>query len=270
MKELNGIWWAVNQNQVTGKLTITDENKIYLTTYGKLYDTNIISGFAQGEQITLVNVDLDRTDIYTGKVEKNEIELKSENENLDLTYSTYKYIADIAIFGHVYERKGDICFKELLLNYTNLEKWIDWKIEMPDVKVQEDDILLKIKKFSEKKIQTDRFDIIIKNPYTVTQSQYKLQIANQVSIAIENIRNEYLQTVQGIIQCLQFFLILCTGDNINIEKINAIDVFDRNVEVVLGYGKSNYENRSILKNIVQYKDIEDKFDSIIKNWLKIY
>lgn len=270
MKELNGIWWAVNQNQVTGKLTITDENKIYLTTYGKLYDTNIISDFAQGEQITLVNVDLDRTDIYTGKVEKNEIELKSENENLDLTYSTYKYIADIAIFGHVYERKGDIRFKELLLNYTNLEKWIDWKIEMPEVKIQENDILLKIKKSNEKKIQTDRFDIVIRNPYAVTKSQYKLQIANQVSIAIENIRNEYLQTMQGIIQCLQFFLILCTGDNINIEKVNAIDVFDRNVEVVLGYGKSNYENRSILKNIVQYKDIEDKFDSIIKNWLKIY
>lgn len=48
MKELEGLWWTVNQDKVPGKLTITDENKISLTTYGKLYDTNIICGFAQG------------------------------------------------------------------------------------------------------------------------------------------------------------------------------------------------------------------------------
>ena len=75
MKELEGIWWTVNQDKVAGKLTITDENKISLTTYGKLYDTNMICGFAQGEKITLVNVELDRTDrisvYHRDKVGKN-------------------------------------------------------------------------------------------------------------------------------------------------------------------------------------------------------
>ena len=60
-------------------------------------------------------------------------------------------------------------------------------------------------------------------------------------------------------------LSLTTGDNINVEKIKATDFFDRNVEIILGYGKSNYENRSILKNIVKYKDIEDNFEDITKN-----
>lgn len=71
-------------------------------------------------------------------------------------------------------------------------------------------------------------------------------------------------------QCLQFFLILCTGNDINVEKIKATDFFDRNVEIILGYGKSNYENRSILKNIIKYKDIEDNFEDIIKKWIEVY
>lgn len=83
-----------------------------------------------------------------------------------------------------------------------------------------------------------------------------MKIHNQVEINIQNIRNEYIKTIQGIVQCMQFFLILCTGDNINVEKIKATDFYDRDVEIILGYGKSNYENRSIIKDIVKYKDIE--------------
>lgn len=270
MKELEGIWWTVNQDKVPGKLTITDENKISLITYGKLYDTNIICGFAQGEKITLVDVELDRTDVYTNEIYKDEIEIFNGDENTELKYSTYKYIADIAIFGHVYERKGDIRLNELSLYYTNLDQWIDWEINMPEVSSEKDTISLKIEKFNEKRVKTERFDLIIRNPYVVKKMPYKVKIDNQVEISIQNIRNEYIQTIQGIVQCLQFFLILCTGDNINIEQIRATDFFGRNIEIILGYGKSNYENRSILKNIIKYKDIEDNIDNIIKNWMKVY
>lgn len=250
MKELEGIWWTVNQDKVPGKLTITDENKISLTTYGKLYDTNIICGFAKGEKITLVDVDLDRTDIYTNEIYKDETEIINGDENTELKYSTYKYIADIAIFGHVYERKGDIRLKELSLYYTNLDQWIDWKINMPEVSSQKNTISLKIENFNEKRVKTERFDLIIRNPYMVKKMPYKVKIDNQVEIAIQNIRNEYIQTIQGIVQCLQFFLILCTGDNINVEKIKGIDFFDRNIEIILGYGKSNYENRSVVLQLM--------------------
>lgn len=50
MKQIEGIWWTANQEKVAGKLEITNENKITLTTYGKLYDTNIICGFAEGKK----------------------------------------------------------------------------------------------------------------------------------------------------------------------------------------------------------------------------
>lgn len=56
MRQIEGIWWAINQNKVPGKLTITEDNKITLTTFGKIYDTNIICGFAEGERVTLVDV----------------------------------------------------------------------------------------------------------------------------------------------------------------------------------------------------------------------
>lgn len=270
MKEFEGVWWTVNQDKVPGKLTITDENKIFLITYKKLYDTNMICGFAEGNKITLVDVDFYRTDSYTNEIYKDEIEIINGDENMELKYSTYKYIADIAIFGHIYERKGDIRLKELSLYYTNLDQWIDWKINMPEVLSKKDTILLKLERFNEKSIKTTKFDLIIKNPYIIEKTSYKVKINNQVEIAIQNIRNEYIKTMQGIVQCLQFFLILCTGDNINIEKIKAIDFFDRNIEIILGYGKSNYENRSILKNIIKYKDIEDNLDNVIKNWMQIY
>lgn len=270
MQKLEGIWWTPNQEKVTGKLEITDENKITLTTYGKLYDTNLICGFAEGKKITLVDVEPDRTDIYINEIHKNELEKEDEYENLELKYCTYKYTAAIIIFGHIYERKGDIRIEKASLYYTNLEKWIDWPVEMPEVVPNDDEIYLKIKKSKEKKIKTEKFDIVIRNPYLIEKTEYKMKIHNQVEIAVENIRNEYIQTIEGIVQCLQFFLILCTGDNINIEKIKATDFFDRNIEIILGYGKSNYENRSIMKNIIKYKDIENDFENIIKKWMEVY
>lgn len=270
MKILEGIWWTNNQEKVAGKLEITDENKISLTTYGKLYDTNIIDGFAEGEKITLVNVELDRTDIYTNKIYKDETEIENENENMELKYCTYKYTADMAIFGHIYERKGDIRIHEVSLYYTNLDKWIDWHVEMPEASYKGNDVYLKIHKFNEKRIKTEKFNLVIQNPYLIEKMDYKMKIQNQVEIVTENIRNEYIQSIQGVIQCLQFFLILCTGDNINIEKIKAKDFFDRNIEIILGYGRSNYENRSIIKDIIKYKDIENNLEQIINNWLKVY
>ena len=270
MKQKEGIWWTINQEKVAGKLEITEENKISLTTYGKLYDTNIIYGFAEGEKITLVDIELDRTDIYTNKIHKDETEKETPNEDTELKYCTYKYTADMAIFGHIYERKGDIRIKEVSLYYTNLDKWIDWPIEMPEVSSKDNEVYLKIKKFKEKKIKTERFDISIRNPYLIEKMDYKMKIHNQVEINIQNIRNEYIKTIQGIVQCMQFFLILCTGDNINVEKIKATDFYDRDVEIILGYGKSNYENRCIIKDIVKYKDIEGSLGSIIKNWMKVY
>ena len=270
MKILEGIWWTNNQEKVAGKLEITDENKISLTTYGKLYDTNIIDGFAEGEKITLVNVELDRTDIYTNKIYKDETEIENENENMELKYCTYKYTADMAIFGHIYERKGDIRIHEVSLYYTNLDKWIDWHVEMPEASSKGNDVYLKIHKFNEKRIKTEKFNLVIRNPYLIEKMDYKMKIQNQVEIVTENIRNEYIQSIQGVIQCLQFFLILCTGDNINIEKIKAKDFFDRNIEIILGYGKSNYENRSVIKDIIKYKDIENNLEQIINNWLKVY
>ncbi len=270
MKILEGIWWTNNQEKVAGKLEITDENKISLTTYGKLYDTNIIDGFAEGEKITLVNVELDRTDIYTNKIYKDETEIENENENMELKYCTYKYTADMAIFGHIYERKGDIRIHEVSLYYTNLDKWIDWHVEMPEATSKGNDMYLKIHKFNEKRIKTEKFNLVIRNPYLIEKMDYKMKIQNQVEIVTENIRNEYIQSIQGVIQCLQFFLILCTGDNINIEKIKAKDFFDRNIEIILGYGRNNYENRSIIKDIIKYKDIENNLEQIINNWLKVY
>ena len=44
----------------------------------------------------------------------------------------------------------------------------------------------------------------------------------------------------------------------------------RKLNLILGYGKSNYENRLILKNIVKYSDIENNLEEIIKKWLEIY
>lgn len=268
MRQIEGIWWAINQNKVPGKLTITEDNKITLTTFGKIYDTNIICGFAEGERVTLVDVELDRTDVYEEEIYKSEIENTKEESKLE--YSTYKYTADIAIFGHTYERKGDIRLKELILYYTNLEKWIDWKVNIPEIIEEENNILLKIEKTHIKHIETERFNLTIRNPYTCKTTPYKLKINNQTEIAIDNIGNHYIQTIQGIIQCIQFFLILCIGDNINVESIKAKDFYDRKIEIILGYGKSNYENRSILKNIIKYKDIEKDFEKIIRNWIKVY
>ena len=127
-----------------------------------------------------------------------------------------------------------------------------------------------MQKCDNKKVRAEKFDLTVRNTYTIKKTEYKIEINNQVEIAVQNIINESIQTAQGIIQCMQYFLILCIGDNINVEKVKATDFFDRNIEIILGYGKSNYKNRSILKNIVKYKDIENNLEEIIKSWMNVY
>lgn len=148
------------------------------------------------KKITLVNVELDRTNIYSSEIYKDETEKQDGDENTELKYSTYKYTADMAIFGHVYERKGDIRLKEVSLYYTNLDKWIDWEVNMPEVSSEEDTISIKIKKFNEKKVKTEKFNLSIRNPYLTKKMQYKMKIDNQIEIVIQNMVNEYIQTVQ--------------------------------------------------------------------------
>ena len=265
MKELNGVWWTINQNQVPGTLNITEENKITLTTYEKMNETNIINGFSKCEKITLINATLDRTDVYYKSEESGRYSEKEE-----IKYCTYTYIVEMAILGEDYTRTGDIWLESLQLKYTNLEKWIGWKTETPNIKNRKENVVVEFKKFPEKRVKLGKFDIVIRKPYLLREKEYDMQIYNEITIFVENIRNKYIQSVQEIIACIQFFLILCMGDNINVTKIEGIDFYHKNIELILGQGKSNYENRSRLKNIIKYDDIKDNLETILKNWLKMY
>lgn len=270
MKELNGVWWTINQDQVPGTLTITEENKITLTTYEKLYDTSIINGFSKGEKITLINAILDKTDAYY-KPEKALGFSKITSEAKEkIKYCTYTYIVEIAILKENYDRIGDIWIESLQLKYTNLEKWIGWKTETPIIKNNKENVVVEFKKFPEKRVDLGKFDIVIRKPYLLREKEYDMQINNEITIFVENIRDKDIESIQSIIACIQFFLILCMGDNINATKIDAIDFYYKNIELILGQGKSNYENRSMLKNIIKYDDIKDNLETILKNWLKIY
>ena len=266
MKELNGVWWTINQSQVPGTLSITEENKITLTTYEKLYDTNIINGFSKCENITLINAILDKTDAYYKSEEAVGFNERTEKIKEEIKYCTYTYIVEMAILGEEYNRIGDIWLESLQLKYTNLEKWIGWKTETPIIKNEKENVVVEFKKFPEKRVKLGKFDIVIRKPYLLKEQEYDMQINNEITIFVENIRNKYIQSVQDIIAGIQFFLILCMGDNINVTKIEAIDFYDRNIELILGQGRSNYENRSRLKNIIKYDDIKDNLETILKNW----
>lgn len=265
MREFNGVWWDFNQKQVPGILKITDENKIVLVTYEKLNDTGLINGFAECKKITLVGAMLDRTDVYHKPEEDNGTIISEE-----IKYYTYTYVVQMVILGNNYERKGDIRLKSLQLKYTNLEEWVNWESEMPLVKSIEPDVIVQFKNFPEKRVDLEKFDLVIRKPYFLVQKKYEMQLHNEISIFVENIKNSYIDSLQEIIDCIQFFLVLCIGDNINVTQINAIDFFDENIELILGYGKSNYENRSILKNIIKYEDIKDNLETILKNWIELY
>lgn len=269
MQKLDGVWWTLNHNQIPGILTITDDNVISLMTYEKLHDSNIVNGFVKGQPITLVDVELDRTDIYYKEASKKEDEYDITNK-IDMKYSNYKYIAQAVIFGHAYERKGDIRLTSLELDYTNLDRWVDWKSEIPNVKNNKERVSLEFKPKKSIPAKIGKFNISIVKPYKLTQTKYNIKINNKTLIFIDNIANQYIQSVQEIIRCIQFFLVLCMGDNINVQKIQATDIFDRQIEIILGYGKSNYENRYIFKNIIKYKDIENSLERIIKKWLEVY
>lgn len=270
MRELNGIWWAVNQKQVTGTLVITDENKISLRTYEKLNDTNIINGFADGQRITLVDIELEKINEYSKSEEKIEyakdvIETKEARH-----YYIYTYVASLVILGNDYVRKGDIRLESLQISYTNLDEWVDCKSELPVIEKTTEDVVLKFKRTGENRAKLDGFDVVVGNPYSLIQKKYIVEIKNEVNISVDNILNRYIESVKEIITCLQYFLVLCMGDNVNVTKIKAVDGYNNDVELILGYGHSNYENKLILKNIVKYNDIKDNFEEILSKWIELY
>lgn len=270
MKELNGIWWTIDQNQSLGKLTITDENEIILITDKKLYETNIINGFAEGKDITLVNATLDLTKEYYKPEKINECDGIIIERSKEVKYCEYTYIAEIAIFGQNYKRKGDITFEKIQIKFTNLEEWVGWKSESPTVKKTEENIILELKKFPENKVNLEKFNLSIEKLYFLTGENFNMQIHNETVIVIDNIYNTYIEKLEFIIKSIQDFLILCIGDNMNLTKIKAIDVNGKYIEMILSIGKSNYKNRSKFKNIIKYEDIKENLEEILKNWINIY
>ncbi len=150
MKKLDGVWWTTNSKQISGTLTITDENKITLITYEEIQEPRIINGFSGGEKITLIDGQLDRKDVYYKPEEKQEFEHTLIEKNEEVQYCTYTYIAEMVILGHDYKRKGDIRLQSLELKYTNLDEWVNWKLEEPEVKQTKNNIIVKFKKFHQK------------------------------------------------------------------------------------------------------------------------
>ena len=270
MKELKGIWWTLNGQPVPGTLVITNEGKILLTTYSRLNEANIINGFAEHKRITLVDIEIERTQIYHEAAEensKNDITMEACEE---ITYYTYTYKAQLCIFGHNYKQKGSIRIDSMQLKYTGLAEWVDWNIKMPVIKSDRENITFKVNNIPETKAKLDPFDIYVKKAYILSRDIQDLQIKSETVITIDNIQNKYINSMEGIINCVQSFLVLCTGENVNVEEIKAVDFYGRNIELILGYGKINYENTSILKNIIKFKDIENNFQTIFENWIRLY
>lgn len=213
---------------------------------------------------------LDCSNVYTKKeeiIERSGFIIEKDEE---MQYSTHTYIAQMLIIGHNYKRKGDIRLNELNLKYTNLDKWVDWETKTPVIKKKKETINVEFKNLPEKRVKLGNFDIVIKKPYLFKQEKYNMQINNEVIISVQNIKNKYIANITEIITYLQFFLVLCTGENINVTNIKAVDFYDRNIELILGYGKSNYDNKSIIKNIIKYKDIESNLEIILRKWLNLY
>lgn len=267
MKELNGVWWTGNKKKISGTLKITDDNTIYLTTYEPLYDIDIINGYAEGQEITLIDNYLDRIDTYHSPEAKEDCYIA---QNIDMEYKTYRYISETLITGFAYERKGDIRLETVDINFTNLEQWMDSEREEPGLEKDGEKIKITLQDLKSKKIKYEGYAINIQQYYIYSKEKYKVKIESQSAISIQDIYHLYINEIRDLIYEMQCFMVLCTGNNINVEKIRAKDMFQNNLEIILGYGKSNYENRSKIKNIIKYKDIEENIKEVLKNWTKIY
>lgn len=263
--KLHGIWWSSEKKKINGILEVTDENDIYLTTNEKLYDVNIINGFAEGIPITLVDNTLDRTNTYNNSTDDCYI-----NQNIEMKYTTYCYICDTLIMGYAYERKGDIRLSQVKVNYTRFPEWVQLPVISPKIVDNESGISMKLKKSPNIKIDLLNYSITIGGPYRIEKNDYTIQITNEPVMLIEDILISYLGELEKAMYSMQYFLILCTGDNINIEKIQAVDIFKHELLIMFGSKKSNYENRSSIKGIIHYQDIKNDMERIFKNWNTLF
>lgn len=214
---------------------------------------------------------LDRTYKYSKAVKINDKEICISDENPEITYFIYTYIAQMVILGKNYERKGDIRIENLWVKFTNLPQWIGWKNEYPTIHTNEEKIIMEFNRYPEKTIKLDGFDIAIKRKYYFNRKEeFKMQLNNEFMICIENIEKKYINSATAKIEFVRNFLILCMNANINIERIDIWDHNNKKSEMILSRSKNGYENRSIIKNIIKYNDIEDNLEHILEKWKELY
>jgi hypothetical protein len=118
--ELNGYWWLSSNPDKTiagtlkfdtisgGSLNLLGSFQD-LTKFGQVFDVDIILGFADGRKVTLYRCYA--TGSNMSLITGGPVALKSS------------FIVNIILLGHHFEKKEDIVFKSLSVNYSYLEDW---------------------------------------------------------------------------------------------------------------------------------------------------
>lgn len=118
--ELNGYWWLSSNPDKTiagtlkfdtisgGSLNLLGSFQD-LTKFGQVFDVDIILGFADGKKVTLYRCYA--TGSNMSLITGGPVALKSS------------FIVNIILLGHHFEKKEDIVFKNLSVNYSYLEDW---------------------------------------------------------------------------------------------------------------------------------------------------
>lgn len=275
MKEfqLTGVWWVPENPsiQLQGTLNFSPKNGNVLELLGTFIDhdaaqtalkADIILGFtADGQKVTLV-------DSY-------EIHKFGSQRAL----KTLTFYSQFALVGEHFQRIEDIKFSRMLLNYTNLSKWIDitgFSVETSNEEKSQEQfkeyqVTYRFPTNSPKvKINNTEisFKFLFNADHNDVQTEFSLRQITFICVKPDH-EMHFSFYLNNIFYYIESFLTVGMGNTVLPLSMNAMNK-DTNISIHCKINNpSNFTlDLNPLSMLFTYKEIEEHFETSLQNWFK--
>lgn len=274
--EYHGLWWLPEKpdNQVSGHLKYTPNNKIILDLLGTLQDspyTNnsfepllILGVTSTGKYITLQDCFLTNTTLNGGFVTSS---LSVQRIFIEVHFETVE----------------EIKFKSISVHYAHLDEWVDKTgFNVDHSKLHKGRLAVKYQQPKPIKVTVGDYEIMIQNvgPSTSFDRLNEMRISQKAWITISSVQEKSLDDYLAISRHIQNFLSLAMSSpthpltmqgetEANKEILENGKAFYYPVKIFYKplYFPTNKKALHQLEMLFTLPDVEEKFAVYIANWI---
>lgn len=198
-------------------------------------------------------------------------------------FSRESYFAHIVFIGDFFKKSEDIKFKTVQVNYSYLDSWVNISGFNIQYSSHDDEYLIKYKLPKPVQANIHNHKVIIDFEYkgpNLSIVQRDIRIKQKTIIKIDFSEEKSLDECIDFINLVQNFLSLGVGEPVKPLEIRGITDSDKlttngkdyktPIEIICATQDIPYESTNIIPQMMvfSFKDISDKFDDCLSNWIE--